>query len=69
LGTNVISTLEGMFSFVFFDKKRNNLVMARDYLGKKPLYYFLDENKFFFASHTEIINKYIKTYFKFWKLL
>jgi asparagine synthase (glutamine-hydrolysing) len=60
LGTNVISTLEGMFSFVFFDKKRNNLVMARDYLGKKPLYYFLDENKFFFASHTEIINKYIK---------
>jgi len=60
LGTNVISTLEGMFSFVFFDKKRNILVMARDYLGKKPLYYFSDKNKFFFASHTEIINKYIK---------
>lgn len=60
LGTNIISTLEGMFSFVFFDKKRNVLIMARDYLGKKPLYYFLGENKFFFASHVEIINKYRK---------
>jgi asparagine synthase (glutamine-hydrolysing) len=60
LGTNIISTLEGMFSFVFFDKKRNILIMARDYLGKKPLYYFLGENKFFFASHIEIINKYRK---------
>ena len=60
LGPNIISTLEGMFSFVFFDKKRNALIMARDYLGKKPLYYFLGENKFFFASHVELINKYKK---------
>ena len=60
LGPNIISTLEGMFSFVFFDKKRNVLILARDYLGKKPLYYFLGENKFFFASHMELINKYKK---------
>jgi asparagine synthase (glutamine-hydrolysing) len=60
MGPNVISTLEGMFSFVFFDKNCNSLIMARDFLGKKPLYYFLGENKFFFASHVEVINKYKK---------
>ena len=59
-GSNIISTLEGMFSFVFFDKKRNILIMARDYLGKKPLYYFLGENKFFFASQVELVAKYKK---------
>jgi len=59
-GSEIIPTLEGMFSFSFYDKKRNLLLIARDYLGKKPLYYFLGENEFFFASSLELINKFKK---------
>lgn len=58
-GPKIIPTLEGMFSFTFYDKKRNVLIIARDYLGKKPLYYFLDRNSFFFASQIKFINKFV----------
>ena len=58
-GPKIIPTLEGMFSFTFYDKKRNVLIIARDYLGKKPLYYYLDRNSFFFASQIEFINKFV----------
>jgi asparagine synthase (glutamine-hydrolysing) len=57
-GPKIIPIFEGMFSFAFYDKKRNTLTIARDYLGKKPLYYFLEKNRFFFASQTEFINKF-----------
>ena len=59
-GPEIIPMLEGMFSFSFYDKKRNLLLIARDYLGKKPLYYYLGENEFFFASNLELINKFKK---------
>jgi asparagine synthase (glutamine-hydrolysing) len=58
-GSKIIPTFEGMFSFTFYDKKRNVLTIARDYLGKKPLYYFLGRDSFFFASQIEFVNKYI----------
>lgn len=60
-GPEIIPMLEGMFSFSFYDKKRNLLLIARDYLGKKPLYYYLGENEFFFASNLELINKFKKS--------
>ena len=59
-GPKVIADFEGMFSFSFYDKKRNKLIIARDYLGKKPLYYYLGKNKFFFSSQVGIINNYIE---------
>jgi len=59
-GPEIIPTLQGMFSFSFYDKKRNLLLIARDYLGKKPLYYYLGKNEFFFASNLELINKFKK---------
>ena len=58
-GPEIIPTFEGMFSFAFYDKKRNILILARDYIVKKPLYYFLDRNRFFFASQIEFVNKFI----------
>lgn len=59
IGLSVISTFEGMFSFVFFNSTKNEIVLARDYLGKKPLYYFLSNSKFFFASQIRIIRDYL----------
>lgn len=61
-GTKIISTFEGMFAFTFYDKKRNLLIMSRDYLGKKPIYFYIDQNKFFFSSQVNFIKKYINNH-------
>lgn len=47
--------LRGMFSFAIYDRKRKTLFAARDRLGKKPFKYYLDEDKFIFASELKSI--------------
>lgn len=37
-GVDGIAALQGMFAFVYLDVERNKIVLARDSLGKKPLY-------------------------------
>ena len=59
-GIDFIAKLEGMFSFIFYEKNRNRVILARDYLGKKPLFYALEEDRFFIASQVDFIKKYIK---------
>ena len=56
-----LSEIEGMFSFVFFDKVTNNFLAARDRFGIKPLYYFNDKNTIILASEPFPIAKIIKT--------
>lgn len=58
-GKEVIYKFEGMFAFVFFDKTNNEIILSRDYLGKKPLYYFLNVNQLFFSSMASIVQNYI----------
>jgi asparagine synthase (glutamine-hydrolysing) len=40
-GPDFVKKLRGMFAFAIFDRRRNRLVLGRDHLGKKPLYYSL----------------------------
>jgi asparagine synthase (glutamine-hydrolysing) len=54
-GEACVKYLNGMFAFAIWDKLRKKLLLARDRLGKKPLYYFHHENKFVFASEMKAI--------------
>ena len=49
-GSECVNYLDGVFSFAIYDTKKNNLFLARDRIGIKPLYYTLDNNEFRFSS-------------------
>lgn len=49
-GQAALPKLNGFFAFAFYDKQEQKLLIARDRVGIKPLYYFQDEDKLIFAS-------------------
>ena len=49
-GTDLLDKLRGMFSFVIWDKNKNQLFGARDYFGIKPMYYATFGDTFMFGS-------------------
>ena len=46
----LFNKLRGMFSFVIYDIKNNNLLGVRDPFGIKPFYYYKNDKEFMFAS-------------------
>ena len=54
-GENCVSKLNGMFSFAIYDIKKNKLIIFRDRLGVKPLYYTNTKNGLLFASEIKSI--------------
>lgn len=50
LGTDCFAELNGMFSIAIWDQRRNQLVLARDRIGKKPLFYSHQNDRLMFAS-------------------
>ncbi len=49
-GDDVIPRLHGMFAFAIWDARKTRLLLARDRIGKKPLFYYADGDKFLFGS-------------------
>ncbi len=55
-GPHAVEQLRGMFAFAIWDKARRRLVLARDRLGIKPLYYTLsDDGVICFASEIKAL--------------
>ena len=49
-GIDCLEKLRGMFAFAIYDTKNKKLILARDRLGIKPLYYYSEENILLFSS-------------------
>jgi asparagine synthase (glutamine-hydrolysing) len=54
-GTNALIRFNGMFAFAVWDRKNQELTLARDRYGIKPLYYTLQGHRFLFGSEIKAI--------------
>jgi asparagine synthase (glutamine-hydrolysing) len=56
-GANCIYRFIGMFAFAIYDKSKNTLILCRDRVGVKPLYYYFDDNIFMFSSEVRAFHQ------------
>lgn len=74
-GIDCLNKFNGMWAFVIYNKENKKFFISRDRFGIKPLYYYLDDDVFIFASeikailvHPKVNSKpnlsYIKDYIK-----
>lgn len=49
-GESCISRLQGMFAIAIYDLNLSKVILARDHIGEKPLYYWKKKDEVYFAS-------------------
>lgn len=54
-GNEFVNLLNGMFAFIILDRNKNQLYIARDHFGIKPLYWYHDEKKVVFGSEIKAL--------------
>jgi len=57
-GTTCVERLEGMFAFAIYDNHRQTLFLARDRVGKKPLFYSVIDGAVLFASEMKALMRH-----------
>ena len=62
-GTDCLHKFNGMFAFCIYDMNQFVLFLARDRLGKKPVYYHFDGRRFAFSSELKALRKLHKLSF------
>ncbi|MBI2870409.1 MAG: asparagine synthase (glutamine-hydrolyzing) [Candidatus Omnitrophica bacterium] len=56
-GLDFVTHLKGMFAFGLWDRRKKRLILARDRVGKKPLYYHFSERGLVFSSEMKSLFK------------
>ena len=56
-GEECFRLLRGMFAIALWDERKRKLVLGRDRVGKKPLFYYYDGSRIVFASEIKAILK------------
>lgn len=54
-GEGCLNRFNGMFAFALWDRRNRRLFCARDRVGVKPFYYYLDKGRFVFASEIKAL--------------
>ena len=54
-GEDCLQHFNGMFAFAIWDKEKNELFVARDRLGIKPLYFYKQDGWFLFSSEVRAL--------------
>ena len=54
-GEAILPKFIGMFAFAIYNRNTNEIILVRDRMGIKPLYYFCDKQTFIFASDIKSI--------------
>lgn len=54
-GIDCVSRFNGMFAIALFDRETEEFYLVRDRIGKKPLYYWLEQGNLVFASELKPI--------------
>ena len=49
-GTKCFNYFDGMWAIAIHDNENNDVILSRDYVGQKPLYYSKNENYYIFSS-------------------
>lgn len=54
-GEECFAKLRGMFAIAIWDSRERKILLARDRVGKKPLYYYVDRNRLIFGSELKAV--------------
>src|SRR5215471_1159880 len=54
-GENCVQRMRGMFAFAIWDQRNRKLLIARDRLGKKPLFYTITGERLIFGSELKVV--------------
>lgn len=57
-GYDIVNHLNGIFAFAIWDSSKQELFLARDHFGVKPLFYTQIENSFIFSSEIKALFEY-----------
>lgn len=55
VGEACFEFFRGMFAIALWDEHQRKLILARDRVGKKPLFYYCDDNRFVFSSEMKAL--------------
>ena len=55
-GLNFFKMMRGMWALAIIDRKNEKVILSRDRFGEKPLYYFKEDDNFYFGSQINQIS-------------